>query len=100
MDKHVEAGRVEEIDFRVAPLGVGKSGGNGHLAGDFFFVVIGDGGAVVHPAKPLGGSGGIKRGRDQRRLARMPVPDHRDIPYVGAFINLHWVYPFRAKPRI
>ena len=43
VDEHVEAGRIDDIDLRLAPLHVGQAGGNRHLARDFFFVVIGGG---------------------------------------------------------
>jgi hypothetical protein len=55
VDEHVEAGRIEQIDLdlrlRFAPLDESKAGRNRHLAGDFFFVVIGGGRAVVDAAQ-------------------------------------------------
>src|SRR5262249_32090882 len=50
VDKHVKAGSIEKIDLGIAPLGIGEAGGNGHLAGNFFVVVIGGRSAVVHAA--------------------------------------------------
>ena len=45
-----EPGRVDDVDFGLLPLGVGEAGGERVLAGDFFFVEVGDGRAVVDPA--------------------------------------------------
>ena len=45
--EHVEAGRVDEIDFDALPLGEGDGILHGDAAGDFFFVVGGGGGAVA-----------------------------------------------------
>ena len=50
----------------------GAAGGNSHLAGDFFFVVVGRGGAVVDAAEAGRGSGGAEHGGHQR-LSSMPV---------------------------
>ena len=71
MDEHVEAGSVDEVDLGLAPLDEGGGGGDGHRARDFFFVVIGDGGAFIDPAEALGGAGGEKHGRGERGFARM-----------------------------
>ena len=43
MDEHVEAGSIDEVDLGFSPLDGGEGGGDGHLPGDFFFVVIGGG---------------------------------------------------------
>ena len=45
--------------------GAREAGGNRHLAGNFFFVVIGSRGAVVDAAQTLRGARGVKRGGDQ-----------------------------------
>jgi len=50
MDEHVEAGSIDEVDLGFSPLDGGEGGGDGHLPGDFFFVVIRRGRSVIHPA--------------------------------------------------
>ena len=91
--KHIEARGVEEIDFRLIPLGVGHAGRDGHLAGDFFVVVVGRRGAVINAAEPLGRPRGIKHGRDQRGFARLAVPDQNHVTYVCAVVNFHGLTP-------
>ena len=44
VDEHVEAGGVDEVDFDALPFGEGNGILHGGAAGDFFFVVGGDGG--------------------------------------------------------
>ena len=50
VDEHVEAGRVDEVDADAVPLGEGYGVGHGDAAGELFFVVAGDGVAVVRLA--------------------------------------------------
>ena len=61
------AGEIEEINLdgiaraeSAGPFGVGESGLDGDLAGDFFVVPVGGGGAFRNFAKALGRSGGKK----------------------------------------
>src|SRR5579871_751787 len=93
MNKHVEAGRIEDVDFRLTPLHVRQRRRNRHLAGDFFVVIVGDCGAVIHPAGPLRSAGCLQHGRNQRSLAGFAVSYYRDIPDVCAFVSLHGITP-------
>src|SRR5438105_9193554 len=68
---------------------MGHAGGDGHPAGDLFFVVVGDGVALVHAAESLGGAGGVEHGGDQRSLAGVGVAGDYKIANVGAVVNLH-----------
>ena len=86
VDEHVEAGRVHDIDFRLAPLHVGEAGGNGHLARDFFFVVIGGGGAVIHAAHALVGA---RRRTAWRKPARSCLRAHAQSPLRSGYSRLH-----------
>ena len=52
--EHVEAGRIDEVDFDALPLGIGDGVLHGDAAGHFLFVVGGGGRAVFNAA--LGGS--------------------------------------------
>ena len=61
VDEHVEAGGVDEVDADAGPLGEGYGVGHGDAAGDLFFVVGGDCGAVA----VVGGHvGGLEHGGD------------------------------------
>ena len=46
-------GRVDQVDLVFVPLGVGEAGRERVLAGDFFFVVVGDGRAIVDLAEAI-----------------------------------------------
>src|ERR1043165_8129421 len=39
--EHVESGRIDQINLGLVPLHRRHTGRNRHLAGDFFFVVVG-----------------------------------------------------------
>ena len=54
-------GRVDEVDLVLVPLGVGEAGRQRVLAGDFFFVEVGDGRAVVDLAEAVDHAG-VERG--------------------------------------
>src|SRR4051812_28422607 len=62
--EHWEAGRVEDVDLVVVPLEVGEAGGDGDLARDLFFVVVGGGVTCVHAAERFGGAAGVEHGGD------------------------------------
>ena len=64
-EKVRDARRVDEVDFGLVPLGVGEAGGERVLAGDFFFVEVGDGGAVVDLAEPVDRAGIEEGGRGE-----------------------------------
>ena len=72
---------------------MGQAGGNRHLAGDFFLVVIGGGGAVVDPAQALVRTRGVQHGGNQGGFAGMPVSNHRNIADVRAFVDFHGFAP-------
>ena len=55
--KFADARRVDEVDLGLVPLGVGEAGGERVLAGDLFFVVVGDRRAVVDRAEPVDRAG-------------------------------------------
>ena len=83
------ARRVDEVDLRLVPFGVGEAGRERVLAGDFLFVVIGDGGAVVDLAESVDRAGVEQGGRSELGLSGTAVADQRDIPDVCRVIDLH-----------
>ena len=89
MDEHVEAGSIDEVDLGFAPLDGGERGGDGHLPGDFFLVVVGDGGAVIDPAEPGRAAGGEEQGRDKRGFAGVGVADDSHVADILTFVGLH-----------
>ena len=91
-----EAGGIEQRDLSIAPFQGGNAHGHRHLPGDFFFVVVGDGGTIVHQAQLGRGSRGVKQGRNQRGFSGMRVADHHQVADVFAFINLQGAPPSKS----
>ena len=75
--------------FVLVPLEVGERGGERVLAGDRFFVVVGDRRAFVDLAESVDGAGVEQQRRDQLRLARAAVSDERHVPDAGRVEDLH-----------
>ena len=71
--------RVDEIDLAAVPLGVGEAGGEGVLAGDFFFVVVGDRGAFVDLPSRLTAPASKSSAEMQLRLAGAAMADQGDV---------------------
>ena len=84
-----DARRVDEVDFRLVPLGVGEAGRERVLAGDFFVVVVGDRRPVVDFSEPVDCAGIEQGGRGELGFAGSAVADQRDIPDVRRVIDLH-----------
>jgi hypothetical protein len=89
VDEHVEAGRVDEVDADAFPLGEGYGVGHGDAAGELFFVVAGDGGAIGGGHQVGGHVGGLEQGGDQGCLAAVRVTGERDVADVGVGVALH-----------
>ena len=90
--EHVEAGRVDEIDFDALPLGKGDGVLHGDAAGDFFFVVGGDGRAIGDAA--LGGShfGGMQHGGNERGFAAVRMPHYSYVADLTSLVRFHGVF--------
>jgi hypothetical protein len=84
-----EAGRVDEVDLGLVPLRVRQACAQRVLAGDFFFVVVGDRRAVVHKAEPVDHAGGEQQRGHQLRLPAPAVANHGHIADAGSIVNLH-----------
>ena len=70
VSEHIEAGRIEQIDFGLLPLDGGDGGGNRQLAVDFLFVVIGDGVAFIDARQAVASRPPQKGARPLRRSSR------------------------------
>src|SRR5581483_5187859 len=62
MDEHVETGGVEDVDLDLVPLRDRGPGGDRHLPGAFFFVVVRRCRAIVYTAQALCSSRGEQHG--------------------------------------
>ena len=89
VDEDIEAGRVEQVDFGLVPLGGGDRGRDGHLALDLFVVEIRDGGALVDARQAVGGARGEEDGGGQRGLSAVAVADQTYVPNVLALVDFH-----------
>jgi hypothetical protein len=81
--------RVDEVDFLSVPLGVGEAGRERVLAGDFFFVVVGDRSAVVHATEPVDGAGVEQQRSRQLCLPGAAMTDQRDVSDALGIVHLH-----------
>ena len=59
------------------------------LAGDFFFVEVGDGGAVIDAAEAVDSAGVEQQRGEQLRLAGAAMADQGDISQALSVIDLH-----------
>ena len=87
--EHVEAGGIDEVDLDALPLGKGDGVLHGGAAGDFFFVVNGDGRAVFDAA--LGGShlGGMQQSGNQGGLAAVRMPHYSYVADLTSLVRFH-----------
>ena len=83
------ARRVDEVDLVLVPLDVGEAAGEGVLAGDFFFVVVGHRRPVVHAAESVDGAGIEQQRGDELCLAGAAMTDEGDISDAGCVVDLH-----------
>ena len=90
VDENVEAGRVDQVDLLLVPLGGGNAGGDGDFALNLLFVEIGDGGALIDAGEAIGGAAGKQEAGDERRFSGMAVSYEADVPDVVGFVNFHW----------
>ena len=61
------------------------------FARDFLLVEIGDRVALIHAEQPIRGSRGEQQPGGERRLARIAVAHHTDVPNFLAFVDFHGV---------
>ena len=73
----------------LVPLRIGEAGGERVLAGDFFFVEVGDRRAFVDFAEAVDHAGVDEDGRGELRFAGAAVTDERDIADAGGVVDLH-----------
>ena len=87
--EHVEAGGVDEVDFGALPLGEGDGVVHGGAAGDFFFVVGGDGRAVFDAALGGGHFGGMQQSGNQGGLAAVRMPHYSYVADLTSLVRFH-----------
>ena len=63
------ARRVDQVDLVLVPFGIGEAGRQRMLPRDFLFVVIGDGGAVIHLPEAVDHAGVVESGGDELRFS-------------------------------
>ena len=79
VDENIEAGRVDEIDLFLGPLGERDAGGNGDLALDLLVVEIGDRRTFIDARQPIGGACGVQKPGGEGRLPTMAVSYKSDV---------------------
>ena len=89
VQKHVEAGRVEEIDLGAAPFGVGSGIRHRGAPGHLFLVIRRDRGTIVHSPACRRHLGGLQERCDQRRLAAVRVANYSYVSNVLPRIVFH-----------
>src|SRR5690606_14899344 len=89
------ARRVDEVHLDLVPLQPGEARRQRVLPCDGFFVVIRDGGAVVHASEGGCGASGVKEGGNQLGLAGAAVPDYSDVADAPSVVSLHTGNPPR-----
>ena len=87
--EHVEAGRVDEVDFDALPLGKGHGVLHGCAAGHLFFVIGGDGRAVVDAALGWGHLGGMQQSGDQGGFAAVRMPHYSYVADLTSLVRFH-----------
>ena len=87
--EHVEAGRIDEVDFGALPFGKRDGVLHGNGTGYFFFVVGGGGGAVLDTA--LGGShfGGMQQSGNECGFAAVSMPHYSDVSDLTSLVRFH-----------
>ena len=83
------AGRVDEVDLPLLPLGVRERGGKRHLAPLLVLVPVGDGVARLDRAQPIGRAGLEEHRLHERRLSRPAVTDDGDVADLSRIEGRH-----------
>ncbi len=88
--EHVEAGGVDEVDFDALPLGKGDGVLHGGAAGDFFFVIGGDGRAIFDAALGGGHLRGMQQSGNQGGLAAVRMPHYSYVADLTSLVRFHF----------
>ena len=94
VDKHVEPGRIEEVDLGLPPFGRRYGGGDRELAVDLFLVKVRYGISFVDPRQARGGACRIKQTGHYGGLPAVAVAYNADVSDVLRFVCLHGMPPF------
>jgi hypothetical protein len=93
-----EPGCIDDVDFGLLPFRVGEAGRQGVLAGDFFFIEVGDGGAVIDLAQPVHRACHEQHRRHQLSLSASAVSDDGHITDGRGVVDLHRGNPPASPP--
>ena len=90
LNEDIEAGSIEEIDFRLLPLGDCDGRRDREFSLDFLIVEIGHRIAFIRPGQTVDCSGCIEKCGCEHRLPAMPVAHNTDIANVLAFVDFQF----------
>ena len=94
---------VQDVDLVATPLEGGQGERGRHVMGVFFGLEVRDGGAVLHPARPVRRAAAQQQGLGQRRLAGAPVADEGHVADLRWWVRLHAstsFFPRRVAPSV
>jgi hypothetical protein len=83
------AGRVQQVDLEAVVLHRRHRQRHRDLLAGLLRLEVGHGGAVLHPADPVGRAGGVQHRLDQGGLAGAPVTHDQDVADVIGGVALH-----------
>jgi len=93
--EQVKAGSVEKVNLGLFPLDSGDRRGNGELALDLLFVVVGNGISLIDARQAIGRSGGKQQPGHYGSLAAMAVAYNAHVSDVLRFVYLHECLRFK-----
>ncbi len=88
VNENVVAGRVEEVDLMLLPLGKGRRGGDAEAPRDLFLVEVGRSRAFFDSAQPRRRAGGKERARNKSGFPASAVADDGEIAQLGGLVGL------------
>ena len=89
MIEHMKAGSIDKIDFHALPFGKGNGILHGYAAGNFFFVIGGDGAAIGHASLRRGHLRGMQQSGNQGGLATVRMPHYSYVADLTSLVRFH-----------
>ena len=97
--EHVKSGRIDKIDLRALPLGIGNGILHGDSAGYFLFVVGSHRRAVFHTALGWSCFRGMQQSGNQGGLAAVRMPHYSYVADLTSLVRFHSLSPPPAVGR-